>query len=486
MKSNMMLLIFLLGPSINFLLPMDGARNERPIIDRKIQLLVAQNQSMLERIAQEEQSLPEDKKVAMYAHVQDLKLALERQKDTIQTLHTTLADEVLQDDNLPHSDLLQVNPLDISQLHTDVVRLLKNDDIKNPIEKVAFDWLHPYKNALPSKINPYYITGLCTLVPAIWSMAAIFSADDKSTRKEIVMGACKVGLVGTISGYVSHYAAKIWNPFRVKLDNGVQGDCQSRVMSSIKNINQMNHSIAAYCEHVQSRKAASVSIATHAMMMNLSRLSEQRDKDTRQRDQEHTQRLAALEQGQGKLLTSVDNLYKELKAIHYNFKATKEDLLQYFNDDQQARDRFETVVCANLDTVQKMQMMQLLQGQRQLYIAEQTAQQQGIVLKNLPSLRSTKDLPESLLPASSSRLSLATQHSKISKQTMKTVVKSWNQLAKTKQQNQIVHLLTSDETGHQNKTRYDNKEVQNIAATLIESAFRGKLARKKFATQKIK
>ena len=484
MKSNMMQLIFLLGTSINFLLPMDGPRNERPVIDRKIQLLALQNQNMLERIAQEERSLPEDKKVDMYTHVQDLKLALQRQSDTIKTLHTALADEVLQGDNLPHSDLLEVNPLDISQLHSDVVRLLKNEDIKNPIEKVAFDWLHPYKNALPSKINPYYITSVCTLIPAIWSMAAIFSADDKSTRKEIVMGACKVGFVGALSGYLSYYSAKIWNPFRVKLDNGVQGDCQSRVISSVKNINQMNHSIATYCEHIQGRKAAYVSMATHAMMSNLLVVSEQRDRDARQRDGEHARRLAVLEEGQGKLLSSVDHVHEKLTSIHHNFKATKEDLLQYFHDDQQSRDRFETVVCANLDIVQKMQVMQLLQGQRQLYIAEQTADQQGIVLKNIPSLRSTKDLPRSLLPASSSRLSFATQYPKISKQTMKTVLKSWNQSVKTKQQNQIVKLVTIDETGRKSRMRCDNENVRNMAVTLIGSAMRGKLARKHIAAQK--
>ena len=497
MKLSKFFLIFLLGAPIHYLLSIDGVRNEQIFIHDKISSLYQQNQNMLEHIVQEEQSLPEDKKVCMYPQVQNLKLALQRQSDTIKTLHTSLSDSALAEDNLPHSDLLQVNPLDVSQLYRDVTGLLKNEDIKNPIEKTAFDWLHPYKNSLPTTINPYSIAKVCMIVPAILSMAAIFSSDQTSVRKEIVTGACKVGIVGVISGYLSYYAAKIWNPFRAKLDNNVvQDDCQSRIKSSVENINKTNCSLAMYYEHLLARKfqhginqqvrsadqhaqqASAASQITQNMMQDLSAVVDKNDQDARVRDAQHTKKLIALEEGHVKLLESVAVVYDNLKIIHKDFKRTKQDLMQYFHDDQQARDRFERSMSSELGDVQRMQVMQLLQGQRQLYIAEQTAYQQGIVLQNIPSLDYKKASPQFLLPTSSSRLSFSTQSPKISKQMMKTVVKSWTESTKEKQKNQILNILNVDAVGRKNNMTCDHTDVREMAATVMQSAIRGKLARK--------
>ncbi len=502
MKSNMIFLFYFFIIPID-LFCMERSNNELSAIDSRIQLLHDQNRKISEFIDRETKSLPEDTILPIDLQVQSLQLSLQRQQDNLQALQTALSDKTgSKSNNLPKSDLLQIDFLDVSQIHSDIARLLKHENVKNPIERAAIDWLYPYKSILPSKINPYHITKMCIAVPAIWSIAAVLSADKASMRKEVVMGACRVGFFGGLSAYLSSYSAGIWNPFRVKLDSGSESDCQLRVVSHIKNIDQMNHSLASYYEHVQARRAVQVviafsqaaaekaeeskkaSIITSTMVKDLSILADQRDKDARQRDEENLQRMTLLEEGQGKLLESVDVLYQELQNIHSDFKVTKKDLVSYFHDDQQARDRFESIIRLKLGSVQNIQMLQYLQGQRQLYIAEQTATQQGIVLKNIPSLHHTKVSFEAALPSSSSRLHFSQPQA--SKQMMKIATQSWNKSATIKKQNQFINIITTDQIGRPvNKISYDHTDVRNMAAILMQSAIRGKIVRHKMQIKKL-
>jgi hypothetical protein len=97
---------------------------------------------------------------------------------------------------------------------------------------------------------------------------------------------------------------------------------------------------------------------------------------------QHEQSLARVADQQGRLEAAVRNLNDSLRGLGSSVTVSQKQLRAWFNQEATARDNFEANLMQELGNVKWMQVQTFLNTQRQLYLAEQTAVHQGVIVNS--------------------------------------------------------------------------------------------------------
>lgn len=179
------------------------------------------------------------------------------------------------------------------------------------------------------------------------------------------------------------------------------------------------------------------------------------------------------------LKIAANELNAMLTKMGNNTRLSINSLKDLICDDSQTRAMFEDQILSKLDRAEQIQVMTLLNSQRQLYLQMQAMQHQGITVGRIEDSSACSNSAQGHMLKNGKAMSLSnsTHVFKMTKVDAKQNVKQWNVMQKSKKSsNNVLPLFVIDSSSKQ-KIEVSNETAQASAALLIQSAMRGKLAK---------